>query len=142
MIAQQKGKGYGKYYLGPQPVTHENSSWDPAERVTTKELYYYYKAPDFFETTAYYSEEYDQKYYDGYGLNHYYGNYGYYEYSRAPSPPSTLVWDAARFAKTLLVMVICLAVMVFLYIKSSTYNDGKNAAAKGVQKPKTSQMTD
>ena len=126
MLAGSEGKGYGKYYLGPQPMTFENEYWDPVEKVTTKELYYYYKVPEFFDPVGYYSEEYNQKYYDGYGLNHYYGNYGYYEYSRAPSPPSTLVWDAGRFAKTLLVMVICLAVMVFAYIKSSTYNDGKS----------------
>ena len=114
--------------MGPQPMTQENPTWDPDAKVTTKELYYYYKAPDFFDANGYYSSEYGQKYYDGYGLNHYYGNYGYYEYSRAPSPPSTLVWDAGRFAKTLLVMVIVLAVMVFLYIKSSTYNDPSNKA--------------
>jgi hypothetical protein len=120
-------------------LTQENPTWDPETKQTYEELYYYYKAPEFFDPVGYHSKEYFQTYYDGYGLNHYYGNYGYYEYSRAPSPPSTLVWDAGRFAKTLIVMIVVLAVMVFLWIKSSTYNDPNK---QKMQKQKTSQMTD
>ena len=116
-------------------MTHENESWDPVAQQTYSELFYYYKAPDFYSSNAYFSDEYQQAYYDGYGLNHYYGNYGYYEYSRAPSPPSTLVWDAGRFAKTLIVMIVALTLMVFLYVKCSQQSDKNNA--KALQKQKT-----
>ena len=56
-------------------------------------------------------------YFDGYGYNFYYGNYGYYEYSRPPSLMDVPQWDATKFAIYLTVMVgiIIIGICVFLY---------------------------
>ena len=118
-MGEFKAMGYGKYYISPQPVTYENAYWNPVEKKTYNELYYYYKAPDVFEENGYYSAEYQTKYYDGYGLNYYYGNYGYYEYSRAPSRPSSLKWSLGKFAYFYGGMIFILAVLVVFYIKCS-----------------------
>jgi|FLMP01.2.fsa_nt_emb hypothetical protein len=39
-------------------MTQENESWDPVNKETYSELYYYYKAPDFYEAEGYFSDEY------------------------------------------------------------------------------------
>ena len=118
-MGDAKGFGYGKYYIGPQAVTYENEYWNPMEKKTYSELHQYYKSPEFFNEEGYYSAEYQTKYYDGYGLNHYYGNFGYYEYSRAPTKPSTLKWSLGKFASFYGGMILILVVLVFGYIKCS-----------------------
>ena len=52
------GLGYGKYYIGPQPVTYENEYWDGVLQRTYNELHTYYKAPEYFDENGYYSREY------------------------------------------------------------------------------------
>ena len=44
-------------------------------------MYTYYRAPNYYNAAGYYSTVFLVVYYDGYGYNFYYGDYGYYEYS-------------------------------------------------------------
>jgi hypothetical protein len=122
-------------------MTGENESWDPVTQQTYTELFYYYKSSGYYNEVGYVSEEYQSTYYDGYGLNHYYGNYGYYEYSRAPSPPSSLVWDAGRFAKTLIIMIVILVTLVFMYVKCHNSNE-KSKKKEALLRQKTSNLQD
>jgi hypothetical protein len=48
---------------------------------TTRPLYVYYRAPNYYNAVGYYSTLFLAVYYDGYGYNFYYARYGYYEYS-------------------------------------------------------------
>jgi hypothetical protein len=48
---------------------------------TYQPLYVYYKPAGYYNALGYYSTTFLLIYYDGYGYNFYYGEYGYYEYS-------------------------------------------------------------
>lgn len=59
-----------------------NAYYNVATGRTTQPLYMYYKPLNLnYFPYGYYSLTYRLIYYDGYGFNFYYGQYGYYEYS-------------------------------------------------------------
>jgi hypothetical protein len=69
---------YGKY---KNPVSTKNSYYNSRTKRTSKPLYVYYRAPNYYNAVGYYSTVFLVVYYDGYGYNFYYGRYGYYDYS-------------------------------------------------------------
>ena len=50
-------------------------------------MYVYYRPADYYNANGYYSNVFLIVYYDGYGYNFYYGDFGYYEYSLNEAPP-------------------------------------------------------
>ena len=56
---------------------------------TSRPLYVYYRAPNYYNAVGYYSTVFLMVYYNGYGYNFYYGQYGYYEYSVNQRPESS-----------------------------------------------------
>ena len=58
-----------------------NNYYNAADGKTYSRLYVYYKPENYYNATGYYSTTFTLVYYDGYGYNFYYGDYGYYEYS-------------------------------------------------------------
>lgn len=67
-----------------QPATDFNEYYNPFTRKTYGVLYAYYHIPQI-NVDGWYSPLYKKMYFDGYGYNFYYGNYGYYEYSIVPT---------------------------------------------------------
>jgi hypothetical protein len=72
------------YQSSANKVTRTNSYFSSSAAKTYKPLYQYYLPPNYYNSKGYYSTTYSMKYYDGYGYNFYYGDYGYYEYSTNP----------------------------------------------------------
>ena len=62
-------------------MTSLNNYYSAAAVKTYSPLYVYYKPTDYYNKAGYYSTTFSLVYYDGYGYNFYYGDYGYYEYS-------------------------------------------------------------
>jgi hypothetical protein len=79
-----KNLGYGKNYYAPQTAVTTQKSWNATAERTYDELDNYFRPTDFYNSKGYYSNYYKEDYFDGYGYNFYYGNTGYYEYSRPP----------------------------------------------------------
>ena len=75
-------------------------------------MYVYYLPPGLYFAVGYYSPLYLRIYYDGYGYNFYFGQYGYYEYSVNPYEefPTTLIATIAGIVGCLSICVlsICL----------------------------------
>ena len=69
------------YSTYKNPTTYSNSYYSVRSMRTTRPLYVYYRAPNYFNGRGYYSSYFLLVYYNGYGYNFYYGRYGYYEYS-------------------------------------------------------------
>jgi hypothetical protein len=90
-------------------VVRANSYYDVSSAKTYKPLYVYYLPPDYYNEEGYYSETYSLKYYDGYGYNFYYGEYGYYEYSVNPSD----VTKGKRFSTFLISGAALYLVLIF-----------------------------
>ena len=97
--------------------SYENESFNRDELRTYGELYSYYKAPNYYNEEGYYSSLYGQQYFDGYGYNYYYGNYGYYEYSRPHTLQKSSEFEISTFLKTLGFMVLGLTLYVLIYYK-------------------------
>ena len=74
---------YSRY---ANPVTYSNSYYSVTTKRTSRPLYVYYRAPNYYNALGYYSTVFLLVYYDGYGYNFYYGRYGYYEYSINQTP--------------------------------------------------------
>ena len=55
-------------------------------------------------------------YYDGYGYNFYYTNYGYYEFSRAPPRGSLDKWSFTEFIKVFVGLTVLLVAYGWIYI--------------------------
>jgi len=109
------GKGYGKTYYAPQPIVYENEYWNPTTMRTYRELYKYYKASDYYNAKGYKSSTYLMTYYDGYGYNFYYTNYGYYEFARSPAKVSGEKWSFLEFIKVFLGLTALLAIYGWVY---------------------------
>jgi hypothetical protein len=71
----------GVYSTYANTVTYTNTYWNSATGKTYQPLYVYYKPANYYNKIGYYSTTFLLIYYDGYGYNFYYGEYGYYEYS-------------------------------------------------------------
>lgn len=56
---------------------------------TSRPLYVYYRPMNYYNAVGYYSTVFLIVYYNGYGYNFYYGQYGYYEYSVNQRPESS-----------------------------------------------------
>lgn len=72
-----------------------NSYFDSATMRTYAPLYVYYHPPGVYFSVGFYSPVYHITYYDGYGFNFYYNQWGYYETSPHPKPPSSgisIIW--------------------------------------------------
>ena len=69
------------------PTTFTNTHYNKAAAQTYSPLYVYYRPPDYYNSNGYYSNVFLLVYYDGYGYNFYYGDFGYYEYSLNEAPP-------------------------------------------------------
>lgn len=74
---------------------------------TFSKLYAYYKPYNFYDKMGYYSETYNQTYYDGYGYNFYYGAYGYYQNSPTDIDFSNLIVTIVIAASLILVCCLC-----------------------------------
>ena len=59
---------------------------------TYEPLELYFLPEDYYNAEGYFSELYEESYYDGYGYNFYYDTYGYYEYSIHPMDPQPITW--------------------------------------------------
>ena len=69
------------------PTTFTNTHYNKAAAQTYSPLYVYYRPADYYNANGYYSNVFLIVYYDGYGYNFYYGDFGYYEYSLNEAPP-------------------------------------------------------
>ena len=69
---------YSRY---ANPTSYSNSYYSKTTMRTSRPLYTYYRAPNYYHAAGYYSTVFLIVYYNGYGYNFYYGGYGYYEYS-------------------------------------------------------------
>lgn len=74
------------YSTYKNPTTYSNSYYSVTTKRTSRPLYVYYRAPNYFNAAGYRSSYFLLVYYDGYGYNFYYGRYGYYEYSVNQTP--------------------------------------------------------
>ena len=74
------------YQTSKNPVSNVNGYWDKSTSKTYGPLYNYFKPENYKSATGYYSATFLIVYYDGYGKNFYYGDYGYYEYSVNEEP--------------------------------------------------------
>jgi len=110
--------------------TYSNENFNAETQRTKLLLTEYYKAPNYFNAEGYFSQEYGLVYYDGYGYNFYNGEYGYYEYSRAPAISTGSVFEFQRFVITLLCMVLFLLLFVFIYYKLETRKPAVQAKEK------------
>ena len=75
---------YKKYTVTVQPRSYYNDYFNTVSLRSYSPLYVYYLPPGLYFAVGYYSLLYGRIYYDGYGYNFYYGQYGYYEYSTNP----------------------------------------------------------
>ena len=75
---------YSRY---ANPTSYSNSYYSVSKARTSRPLYVYYRAPNYFNARGYYSSYFLLVYYNGYGYNFYYGRYGYYEYSINQTDP-------------------------------------------------------
>ena len=82
--------------------------------VTYGPLYSYYRPIGFVAVVGYYSPIYSRQYYDGYGYNFYYGQYGYYEYSVNPRRASSLAAEILY-----LLILLCLLRPIVRHLKFS-----------------------
>jgi len=98
-------------------VSSQNEYWNSQAGKTYNELYDYYRPPEFYNEKGYTSPYYKETYYDGYGQNFYYGNYGYYEYSRPPALPKLVPFELTEFLKVFAGMVFALVLYSYLYYK-------------------------
>lgn len=113
-----KGLGYGKNYYSPLPVKSYNEYWDVTTKRTYKELEDYFRPDDYYNPYGYYSTYYQEKFYDGYGYNFYYGNTGYYEYSRPPVTPVMIKFDIVEFIYVfgyLMAIIIVYALITYFF---------------------------
>ena len=93
---------------------------------TYKPLYFYYRAPNYYNEAGYYSNTFLMTYYDGYGYNFYYGTYGYYDYS--VNPPEIGVGTGIAIA-----FVVCGHIFMFgclAYVFCSIECDSRNYPAR------------
>ena len=101
-------------------MTYHNEYWNPTTQKTYHELYNYYRPDDFYNPAGYTSNYYRATYYDGYGTNFYYGNSGYYEYSRPPALPKIVPFEILEFLKVFAGMIFVLIVYSYLYYRILT----------------------
>lgn len=105
---------YGSY---KNPTTYSNSYYSVTTKRTSRPLYVYYRAPNYFNARGYYSTVFLMVYYNGYGYNFYYGRYGYYEYSINQSDPNQ--GDPVVGAVMTAVCCFCFIGMIIYCIKTS-----------------------
>ena len=70
---------FARYQSTANQAVRTNSYFSNGK--TYKPLTSYYLPQDYFNSKGYYSEVYTVTYYDGYGYNFFYGDFGYYEFS-------------------------------------------------------------
>lgn len=88
---------------------------------TNKILSEYYKPKDVFHC-CYYSQKYETTYYDGYGLNFYTREYGYYEYSSCQTKEVELGPRVGLILAIVIPIVILWAIIgvcIYMYFKNS-----------------------
>ena len=69
-------------------------------------------------------------YYDGYGYNFYYKNYGYYEFSRSPAKGSGEKWSFVEFIKVFIGLTALLAIYGWVYYCLETKSSNKTNSQK------------
>ena len=118
------GKSYsrtaGMYQTSKSPVTNYNTYWDKSTGKTYAPLYNYYKPANYRSAVGYYSPMFLIIYYDGYGYNFYYGEYGYYEYSvneREQDQKGTIIFVG------LILAICCLIFFRYMCKKGCKSND-------------------
>ena len=106
---------YSRY---KNPTSYSNSYYSVSTKRTSRPLYVYYRAPNYYNAIGYYSTVFLIVYYDGYGYNFYYGRYGYYEYSVNQRPESS-AGSAIGSLIGCLCCCIVVGVVVYLFKKGS-----------------------
>jgi hypothetical protein len=86
-------------------VSYTNKYYNSAAGKTYSRLYAYYRPKNYYFKQGYYSTTFTLIYYDGYGYNFYYGDYGYYEYS-INEIPSGSGWIPAIIGGVLIILFI------------------------------------
>ena len=109
---------YYKYYTDgyKMPRVYINKYFDFQYKLTYQPLYTYYRPTGLYYPMGYYSEKFNQTYYDGYGFNFYTKMYGYYEYSHHPVDPDAPRKGAVGFLldRPLLSIMLGLAVLFII----------------------------
>ena len=105
-----------QYASVASPTTNENQYFNAKTGRTYAPLKQHYKPKDFFAGKGYYSPDYGQIYFDGYGFNFYTGEYGFYEWSlnlmEQPPLEKRHVKFTANTAATILFIVFVLSIIV------------------------------
>ena len=125
---QQSQATYGESSLKPKYLNNGNYVW------TDTPLYTYYKPKDVY-VCCYLSETYGQLYADGYGLNFYTHEYGYYEYCIPPTDPATLLTGESGGATGGILAataVVFILLGVYCYFKQ---NEGKEGGEESEDEP-------
>jgi hypothetical protein len=110
---------YSRY---ANPTSYSNSYYSVSKARTSRPLYVYYRAPNYFNARGYYSTVFLLVYYNGYGYNFYYGRYGYYEYSINQTDPG----QTNDLAGVIILIVCCGCVIgsIIYLIKTHKYEEG------------------
>ena len=83
----------------------------------------YYKPRDIF-MCCYYSQTYDETYADGYGLNFYTHEYGYYEYNNCDK--DIQIYNGMIVLSVFAVIAICVLCGIIFCIKRNCCDDKKS----------------
>ena len=108
-----------RYQKTANTPTYTNSYFSGGK--TYQPLYTYYLPKNYYNAAGYYSTLFLLTYYDGYGYNFYYGQYGYYEYSVNDVQVGALFEILESF------FIIVIAVIIFVIKRRAAAQGGDDS---------------